>query len=138
MAGSAKKGEMTAADYRTLAEFRYLLRRYLAFSKDAAEQAKLTPQQHQALLAIKGGDSVTVGKLAESLMLRHNSAVGLADRLALAGYVTRNVDEKDRRRVTLALTEKGEEILSGLAAAHREELRQITPALRALFAKLEH
>jgi DNA-binding MarR family transcriptional regulator len=135
-----KKADMTAADYRTLAEFRYLLRRYLAFSKGAAEQARLTPQQHQALLAIKGSDdvAVTVGDLAESLLLRHNSAVGLVDRLVRAGYVTRNADPKDRRRVTLVLTEKGENILSGLAAAHREELRQLTPSLRELFAKLEH
>jgi DNA-binding MarR family transcriptional regulator len=138
MVSGAKKSDLTAADYRTLAEFRYLLRRYLTFSKGAAEQAGLTPQQHQALLAIKGGEDVTVGKLAENLLLRHNSAVGLADRLVLAGYIARNSDAKDRRRVTLALTEKGEDILFGLSSAHREELRQLTPALRALFAKLEH
>jgi DNA-binding MarR family transcriptional regulator len=137
MARGSKKGDLTAADYRTLAEFRYLMRRYLAFSKGAAEKAGLTPQQHQALLAIKGGDEVTVGKLAENLLLRHNSAVGLADRLVHAGYVARHTDAKDRRRVTLALTENGEEILGGLATTHREELRQLTPALRTLFAKLE-
>lgn len=137
MAAGTKKGEMTAADYRSLAEFRSLLRRFFAFSKESAEKAGLTPQQHQALLSIKGGDDVTVGSLAKSLLLRHNSAVGLADRLARAGYITRHSDPKDRRRVTLALTVKGEDVLSGLSAAHLEELRQLTPALRALFAKLE-
>ncbi|MGA9794168.1 MAG: MarR family transcriptional regulator [Rhizomicrobium sp.] len=136
---TVRKGDLTAADYYNLAEFRLLLRRYLTFSKGAAEQAGLTPQQHQALLAVKGHEvgHLTVGKLAESLMVRHNSAVGLVDRLARAGYVTRHSDEKDRRRVTLALTEKGEAVLSELSAAHREELRQLTPALRALFVKLE-
>lgn len=138
---AARKGELTEADYRSLAEFRFLLRRFLAFSQAAAEEAGLTPQQHQALLAIKGcgtGERFTVGKLAENLMLRHNSAVGLTDRLVRAGYVSRQTDAQDRRRVTLVLTEKGNDILSGLAAVHREELRQLTPALRALFAKLEH
>lgn len=137
MTTGPKKGEMTAADYRSLAEFRFLLRRFFAFSKEAAEKANLTSQQHQALLAIKGGEDVTVGKLAENLLLRHNSAVGLADRLVRAGFTTRNSDPKDRRRVTLALTEKGEDVLNELSTAHREELRQLTPALRALFAKLE-
>lgn len=137
MATGAKKGELTATDYRTLAEFRYLLRRYLSFSKGAAEEAGLTMQQHQALLAIKAGEGLTVGKLAENLLLRHNSAVGLADRLVRAGYIRRTADEKDRRRVTLGLTDAGEEKLAGLATAHREELRQLTPALRALFSKLE-
>jgi DNA-binding MarR family transcriptional regulator len=134
------KGDLTATDYRSLAEFRFLLRRFLAFSKSAAEEAGLTPQQHQALLAIKGYQAnvrFTVGDLAENLMLRHNSAVGLADRLVRAGYVSRLADPKDRRRVTLVLTKKGDHVLSGLAAAHREELRQLTPALRALFAELE-
>ncbi|HWW03374.1 MAG TPA: helix-turn-helix domain-containing protein [Candidatus Acidoferrum sp.] len=39
----------------------------------------MTPQQHQALLAIQGfpgRDCVTVGELAERLQLRHHSAVG--------------------------------------------------------------
>jgi DNA-binding MarR family transcriptional regulator len=137
---TARKGDLTAGDYRILAEFRFLLRRYLAFSKGAAEEAGLTPQQHQALLAIKGyaaSESMTVGKLAENLMLRHNSAVGLADRLVRAGYVSRLADANDRRRVALTLTEKGDGVLARLAAAHREELRQITPTLKALFAEIE-
>ncbi|HEY2034092.1 MAG TPA: hypothetical protein VGH02_10445, partial [Rhizomicrobium sp.] len=46
--------KLTPADYRALAEFRFLLRRFMAFSEEAARAAGLAPQQHQALLAIKG------------------------------------------------------------------------------------
>jgi DNA-binding MarR family transcriptional regulator len=58
------------------------LRKFLRFSEEAALAVGLTPQQHQALLAIKGfpGDHrMTVGELAERLQIRHQSAVGLTD-----------------------------------------------------------
>jgi DNA-binding MarR family transcriptional regulator len=135
-----RKRELSAADYRVLAEFRFLMRRFLTFSENAARESGLTPQQHQALLAIKGFEgegAPAVGDLAERLIIRHHSAVGLVDRLVRAGYLSRNAQASDRRRVTLTLTKKGESALAGLSAAHREELRHLTPPLQALFAKLE-
>jgi hypothetical protein len=39
--------ELSAADYRALAEFRYQIRRFLRFSEEAARQAGLEPVQHQ-------------------------------------------------------------------------------------------
>ena len=131
---------MKPADYRSLAEFRMLLRRFLVFSEDAARKAGLAPQQHQALLAIKGAeenDSPTVGDLAHWLAIKHNSAVGLVNRLVKAGYLSREIYKADRRRVTLALTPAGERLLADLTAAHRDELRMITPSLQRLFAMLE-
>ena len=126
------------AEYRRLAEFRYLVRGFLAFSEAAAGQAGLTPQQHQALLAIKGfGGAPTIGDLAEQLVIKHHSAVGLVDRLVKAGYLKRAQDRSDRRRVTLALTASGEKLLADLSSTHRDELRMLTPSLKALFAKLE-
>ena len=50
----AGRQQLTQADYEALAEFRYALRQFLHFSEDAARAAGLTPQQHQAMLAIKG------------------------------------------------------------------------------------
>jgi DNA-binding MarR family transcriptional regulator len=134
------RSKLAAADYHVLAEFRFLLRRFLVFSEDAARAGGLAPQQHQALLAIKGfgeGAAPTIGDLAQQLVIKHNSAVGLVDRLVKAGYLKRRPDASDRRRVTLALTASGEKLLADLSSAHREELRMLTPSLKALFAKLE-
>jgi len=132
------RAKLAAADYRNLAEFRFLLRRFLVFSEDAARAAGLAPQQHQALLAIKGfGGAPTIGDLAEQLVIKHHSAVGLVDRLVKAGYLKRAQDRSDRRRVTLALTASGEKLLADLSSTHRDELRMLTPSLKALFAKLE-
>ncbi len=132
--------ELTQADYRLLAEFRRLLRQFLAFSEAEALDAGLSPQQHQALLAIKGFDAEgtpTVGDLAERLSIRHNSAVGLVDRLEKMRLLTRQADPADGRRVTLALTDDAEKLLAGLTAAHRDELRRLTPLLKPLLTKLE-
>lgn len=112
----------------------------MAFSEEAAREAGLAPRQHQALLAIKGfpgSGEVTVGDLAERLAIRHHSAVGLVDRLEASGYLKRANDAADKRRIILMLTKKGENALAALTAAHRDELRRLTPLLKPLLARLE-
>src|SRR4051812_11627144 len=109
---------ITQPEYETLAEFRYLLRRFLQFSEDAARKLGLPPQQYQALLAIKGypeRDYITVGELAERLHIRHHSAVGLVDRMVEQGLVVREHGQ-DRRQVYVRLTAQGTEFLQQLAA----------------------
>lgn len=123
---------LTDADYRTLSEFRYLIRCFLEFSQNAAKSVGLQPRHHQALLAIKGFPSsgpVTVGDLAERLRIRHHSAVELVDRLEEAGLVMRQSDESDHRRVFLALTGRADAHLADLSAAHLDELSRIEPML---------
>lgn len=136
MAGSKK---LSKAQYELLASFRFALRKFLRFSEAAAQASGLTPQQHQALLAIKGfpgRDRVTVGELAERLQIVHHSAVGLIDRLATEKLVVREASEEDRRRVFIALTKRGEELLETLSATHREQLRRISPEIGSLLERL--
>jgi DNA-binding MarR family transcriptional regulator len=123
-------------DYQTLAGFRFLLRRFLGFSESAARSAGLKPQQHQALLAIKGfpgGAEVTIHDLAAQLCIRHHSAVELVDRLVESGLVVRRHDPADRRRVLLDLTVAAERRLADLSATHLDELRRLRPALMEIF-----
>lgn len=128
--------------YRALAEFRYEIRRFLNFSERAARAAGIEPQQHQALLAIKGlpdGQKATVGSLAEQLQIQHHSAVELAIRLESKGLVKRSRNSADRRQVLLMLTGRGEKLLRGLSATHHAELRTAGPnLLRALEAAVRH
>lgn len=134
------RGALTRNEYETLAAFRHALRRFLAFSAREARAAGLSPQQHQALLAVKGhggGPRLTIGELAAHLQRRHHSVVGLVDRLAGRGLVRRERSTTDRRQVGVALTSRGEKLLAGLSAAHRDELRRVGPELRALLARLD-
>lgn len=135
-AGAGKKPTKSraiqAVDYEALAQFRYQLRKFLSFSEAAAHKAGLTPQHHQALLAIKGFSSsepVSVGDLAQFLLVRHHTAVELVDRMTKLGLLSRMVDDTDSRRVLVKLTRKGEQRLRTLSKIHFEELQSASPAL---------
>lgn len=134
------QGKFPKKSYEALADFRYALRRFLAFSEQAAGAAGLSPQQYLALLAIKGArerSGLAIGDIAERLMVRHHSAVELVNRLEKNGFVTRARDEDDARRVTVRPTPKAERIMDGLAAAHLQELRGIRPVLEQLLNEFE-
>jgi len=91
----------------------------------------LTPQQHQALLTIRGTatGNATVGYVAERLMLKPHSASGLLSRLEEAGLVIREQDKTDQRKTFLRLTEEAEQLLESLSRAHLEELSNLKPML---------
>lgn len=127
MSAGPDQVQVTLNDYRALAAFRRSLRTFLHFSEEAARAAGVTPAQHQLLLAVKGAPSQlppSIGDLAESLKLRHHSAVELIDRAAAAGLVERRSDARDGRCQRIALTPLGDEKLAGLSALHLEELRR--------------
>jgi DNA-binding MarR family transcriptional regulator len=118
---------LSKIDYEGLAAFRHALRRFLAVSEANAHAAGLTPQQHQALLSIKGGyagrEEISIGELAEHLLVKNHSAVELVDRLVRAELVARKPSTEDRRRVCLRITAKGEAILRRLSDANLAELQ---------------
>jgi DNA-binding MarR family transcriptional regulator len=119
-------------DYEDLLDLRTGLRRYLRWSEQQAEGVGLTPAQHQLLLVVRGHPDrrgPTVGEVADYLLLRHHSAVGLVDRADAAGLVTRARDPQDHRVVRLQLTAAGSKRLESLSEAHREELERLARAL---------
>ncbi|HTL17405.1 MAG TPA: MarR family transcriptional regulator [Patescibacteria group bacterium] len=135
---ASKRPRVSHAEYQALASLRYALRQFLHFSEQSAAGGGLTPQQHQALLAIKGFRThrMTIGELAERLQLRHHSAVGLANRLVVQGLARRERSKSDRRQVYLLLSRRGEAVLEKLSATHKEELRRIGPEIKALLERL--
>ncbi|MBS0411092.1 MAG: MarR family transcriptional regulator [Proteobacteria bacterium] len=122
-----------------LAGFRFALRRFLAASEAISRNAGVTPQQYQAMLAIraKPGEPMSVKELAEQLMLTHHAAVQLVDRLAKAGLAERGRSLTDRRTVELRLTPAGGEVLEGLAALHLEEMLRQEPLLARSLRRLK-
>jgi DNA-binding MarR family transcriptional regulator len=130
------RNQPTLSEYRALAELRYQIRRFVAFSERAARGAGIEPQQHQLLLAIKGlpeGREPSVGALAERLCVEHQTCVALVDKVVLRGFARRETSLRDRRQVLVLLTPDGEELLRGLSVMHREQFRTVGPTLvRAL------
>lgn len=125
------------ADFEAVAAFRYAIRRFLRFSEQAARRERITPQQHQLLLAIKGfpnRDCATVSELAHRLQMRQHSVVGLIDRTARLDLVRRERGTEDRREVFIYVTDKGEALLNRLTQMHRQELSAMRDALSDLTA----
>jgi DNA-binding MarR family transcriptional regulator len=118
--------------YRPIGEFRRALREFLAFSEAGAREHGLTSQQHQALLAIRshpGAGPMTISELADCLLIKTHSAVGLVARLVERDLVERRVSSADRRRVQLILTAQGEEVLEAISVNNLDQLEGVAKIL---------
>ncbi len=110
---------------KSLAEFRYQMRKFLNFSEIASERCGVPTQQYQlmqVIAAIPEDQQASITYLAERMILRHNSTVELVDRAERAGLVSRQSDPKDMRRSLVHLTPEGQVILNRLVAEHLSEL----------------
>ena len=123
---SARK--MSKADFRTLANFRYELRRFLRFSEQVTHKNGVRPLQYLLMLQIKGfpgREWATVAELAERLQAKHHGVVALVSRCEAAGWVQRKTSRGDQRSVEVHLTPVGEVRLEQLARLHRDELQAV-------------
>lgn len=134
-----RRFKLSTRDYAQLAAFRHALRGFLRFGDAAAAEMGLTAQHYQAMLVLRAcpeGQRVTINDLAQQLFIKHNSAVGLVDRLVRGKLIVREPSSADRRKVELRLTGQGRQVLAKLAAMHRHELQRIGPMLKRFFGEL--
>jgi DNA-binding MarR family transcriptional regulator len=99
---------------------------------------------HLAVMGELGQNNTTMSELANTLMMTKPQLTHLVDSLVSQGIVERRPDEKDRRVINLALTEKGRALLKEmklkvkentkkrLASLTTEELSQMSTALETL------
>ncbi len=121
---------------RSLAEFRFQMRKFLNFSETASERCGIPAQQYQlmqVIAAMPADQQASITYLAERMILRHNSTVELVDRAERTGLVRRDNDPTDLRRSLVQLTSQGQEILERLVAEHLRELAPLCePLIQAL------
>jgi DNA-binding MarR family transcriptional regulator len=67
----------------------------------------------------RGAAGVTLGRLAEELGVSKQAAGQLVDSLVLRGYLIRTVDADDRRKISVALSKRGQ-MAAEVQAAARE------------------
>ena len=123
---------------KSLAEFRYQMRKFLSFSEMASERCGIGAQQYQLMQVIAAapeGQLPSISYLAERMILRHNSMVELVDRAERSGLVRREHDERDLRRSLVQLTPQGRELLRRLVAEH---LAELVPKCDALIGALQN
>ena len=130
---------LSQQQFAAIAAFRYELRRFLAFSENAAGQVNLPPQQHQALLTIAGHtgeEPPSIGLLAEQLLIAPHTAAELVTRMIDSALLLKTPSRQDRRRMELTLTPTAKALLDRLTTAHLDELRTLEPALTRALGKL--
>lgn len=126
---------LSEQDFADLLAFRTALRRFNRWSERQAKAVGLTHAQHQLLLAVRGHDDPrgpTIGDVGDYLLLRHHSAVELANRAEAAGMLVRERDADDGRVVRLRLTPLGEERIAALTELHLNELKHLTVMLERM------
>jgi DNA-binding MarR family transcriptional regulator len=99
---------------------------------------------HLAVMGELSQNNTTMSELANTLMMTKPQLTHLVESLVSQGIVERRPDEKDRRVINLALTEKGRALLKEmklkvkentkkrLASLTTEELSQMSTALETL------
>jgi DNA-binding MarR family transcriptional regulator len=120
--------KMSKADFETLANFRYQLRRFLRFSEEVTHQNGVRPLQYLLMLQLRGfpgREWATVAELAERLQAKHHGVVALVSRCEAAGWVQRKPSHNDRRSVEVHLTREGGARLDELARLHWDELQSV-------------
>jgi DNA-binding MarR family transcriptional regulator len=131
--------DISDSKFVALAELRYRIRQFLQGSEQVAEKAGLEPQQYQMLLALRAlpqNHGVSIRQLADRLLLRHHSAVGLIDRLEARGYVRRDHSGHDLRQVSVILLPRGKRALEKVVRQRLHELRGSGHALVAAIAAI--
>ena len=91
-------------------------------------------------MAIKGHPGPrppAIREVAEYLLLRSHSAVGLVDRAVNDGLVERTSDPESRSVVRVTLTPAATAKLDALAEAHMQEITHLAPTMRTLWRQLE-
>jgi DNA-binding MarR family transcriptional regulator len=118
----------TKAEFETLSDFRYQLRRFIRWSEQLTRRLGVTNLQYLLMLHIKGyagREWATITELAEKLQAKHHGVVALVSRCEKLGLVQRRPGRSDGREVEIHLTAKGTRLVDRLARLHRDELLRL-------------
>ncbi|HEU4497381.1 MAG TPA: MarR family transcriptional regulator [Flavobacterium sp.] len=114
----------------------------------------LSPEQFNVLRILKGqnGNSTNMCVIQERMIARTSNTTRLVDKLLLKGLVTREICPDNRRKMEIAITQKGLDLLSeinpvvdgfenalaqNLTAAELEQLNTLLEKFRT-FKTIEH
>ena len=86
--------------------------------------------------ALPNPNQANIRRLADRLLLRHHSAVGLIDRLEARGYVRRTRSGPDQRKVCVTLLPRGQRALERVVRERLHELRESGQAFISTIARI--
>ena len=96
---------------------------------DAAEEVTLT--QYRTLVVLASRGTQNLAGLAEAVGVTPATATRMCDRLVRKKLISRRVERGNRRNVRVALTERGNELVSAVTVARRREIERVVGAIPA-------
>ena len=94
----------------------------------------LSIQQFRALISMKMISQPSLSQVAEHMGVTISMASKIIDGMVDRGYILRNTDTEDRRKLVLSITKEGENALDAVHMAalgcYIEKLQVLTPAER--------
>jgi DNA-binding MarR family transcriptional regulator len=91
----------------------------------AAVDDGVTLPQFRALVVLEHNEDLRVGELAHELRIQSSTATRLCDRLVSKGLAQRQVYPRNRREVTIRLSETGRALVEEVTRRRREEIATI-------------
>jgi DNA-binding MarR family transcriptional regulator len=118
-------------------------------SKELAKSHLVSEPQLSCLLALREYGPLSLSKLAKYIFVKPSTVTGIIDRLEHKGLANRERTGKDRRVITIALTEAGSSlvdqapppipkaIVESLNNLSEKEIQEIVKSLSTLVSMLE-
>jgi DNA-binding MarR family transcriptional regulator len=97
--------------------------------KRKCPSSEMSMQQFRALITMKHNEGASLSLVSEHLGATISATSKLIDGMVERGYIGRETDADDRRKLTLALTEAGERALESV---HLEAISRLAQRLVAL------
>ena len=110
-------------DESVLRSLRKITRAIDQYSRKLAVDYKLTGPQLICMRALRQKADITATELVDEASLSKPTVTGILDRLESRGFISRERDERDRRRVKINLTESGLAVLSNAPMPLQESFR---------------
>lgn len=99
------RGSRTQQEQEIVEATRRVIAAAVLYSHQVSEQLKLGPSDAQFMTLLDVHGPLTPGRLAELTGLKTGTVTGVLDRLEGAGFVRRERDPHDRRKVIVSLDE---------------------------------
>ncbi|MFH1489371.1 MAG: MarR family transcriptional regulator [Pseudomonadota bacterium] len=134
-------------------EIIYAIRRLMQasehYTKELNKKFNVSAAQVNCLLALYENGPLPPSQIAKNMLVNSSTVTGIIDRLEVKGLVERQRISRDRRVITIELTEEGKKlaenapppiqkkIITGLKKLSPQEIEQIVHALNVLTGMLD-
>lgn len=109
-------------DEQVLSSLRRIARLVEKHSKKLSASHSVTGPQLACLVTIDDNQPVTATQIAKNVHLSPSTVVGVLDRLEEKGFVRRERDRNDRRRIQLYITDEGSKLAQSAPSPLQDKL----------------